>query len=200
METFISICALSISVIAIVISSRDNKNQIKVEKIEEIYELTISLYSRYSTLYELYLLFERFTTITSSSNQKKFSDEYFKFWAECERVNMYQDTYTKIFRLNVLANAYLNKKLKIEILAYTDLFENLTEAGFHRKLEYHVNTYKTGFPQQINLSKFVDHLESKFIDEINMVGDKFDQNEVKKYRDREFREKLGLRAKNINNI
>ncbi|GAA3776711.1 hypothetical protein [Flavobacterium ginsengiterrae] len=193
METFISICAIIISIVAIIISSRDNRKQIMIGKIEEIYELTIALYSRYSTLHELYLYLSRYSSERIPNYREKYRKEYFDYRNECEKVNMYLDTYSKIFRLNVLANAYLKKDLKIEILAFTHLIEDLTTQAYRNKREYYIDSYKTGFPQQVNVSKLVDDLESKYIDEINMVKDKITQIELKKYVGGKFREKLGLR-------
>lgn len=192
MEIFISLCALIISIAAIIISSRDNRKQIMIGKIEEIYELTIALYSRYSTLHELYLYLSRYSGEQIPNYREKYRKEYFDYRNECEKVNIYQDTYSKIFRLNVLANAYLKKDLKIEILAFTHLIEDLTTQAYRSKREYYIDSYKTGFPQQVNVSKLVDDLESKYIDEINMVKDKVTQIELKKYVGGKFSEKLGL--------
>lgn len=190
-----AICALIVSGIAIVRSSMDSKKQIVVGKIEEIYELTIALYSSYLTLRSVTFILhdyyndEKFDQPTRDTIYLNYKSLIVKY----QEKNMYGELYDKIFRLNVLANSYLKKPLKTEVLAYSELFEVLIEFVFYQQRIKQQVFYKEGFPTQINMSKFIDSLEAQFIEIINIGSQQITQSELENYRSTTFKKKLGLK-------
>jgi len=105
---------------------------------------------------------------------------------------MYEDLYNKIFRLNVLANSYLQRELKMQILSYTDLFESLLAFVFHEETLSKKISYQEGFPPRANLHMFVKNLEAEFIKSINLASQQ-DISDFMNYQENEFKKQIGLK-------
>ncbi|NWL03676.1 hypothetical protein DM790_22895 [Flavobacterium collinsii] len=195
-NAFISLFAIVLSGIAIYFSKKDNKKQITVGKIEEAYEITILLYSSYPTLRHLYELLDNYYNPLQNTDPIH-RNSYYKMFTEhkekCEERNMYQSTYKQIFRLNVLANSYLERETKIQVLAYTQLYESLLSFIFTLNRMSQQANFKEGYPTVENMSKFVDSLESNFIKTINLGSDYVTRREIRSYRMNEFKVMLGLK-------
>ena len=189
-----TIFAVVVAVIAIKRTTRDNQKQILIGKVEEIYEITNSLYSYYPTLYKLYLILEKYndTKLYDINQRKEFYEDYKFMLEQCQKKNMYEDLYNKIFRLNVLANSYLQRELKMQILSYTDLFESLLAFVFHEETLSKKISYQEGFPPRANLHMFVKNLEAEFIKSINLASQQ-DISDFMNYQENEFKKQIGLK-------
>lgn len=189
-----TIVAVAVAVMAIKQTSRDNQKQITIGKVEEIYEITNLLYSYYPTLNRLYLILEKYhdEDLYDTNQRKEFYEDYKFMLEQCQKKNMYEELYNKIFRLNVLANSYLQRTLKIEILSYTDLFESLLGFVFHQETFQKKLSYREGYPTHANMHKFIKNLEAEFIKIIN-IGSEQDISDFMNYQENEFKTKLGLK-------
>ncbi|MDQ1165922.1 hypothetical protein [Flavobacterium sp. SORGH_AS_0622] len=203
LNAFIAFIAIGLSAIAIYISTKDNKKQITVGKIEEAYEITILLHSSYPTLRHLYELLDNYYNPLQNTDPVH-RNSYYKLFNEhkvkCEERNMYYSIYKQIFRLNVLAHSYLDKETKIQVLAYTELYESLLSFIFTLNRMSQQANFKEGYPTVKNMSKFVDNLESNFINIINLGSEYVSRREIRNYRMNEFKIKLGLKNIDEENI
>lgn len=192
--TILSIGALVISILAIIKASKDNKKQIIVGKIEEIYEITTLLFSNYSTLILLNSLLDNGENNKyDSEQQERFYQSYIDELKKVKENISTDELFDKTFRLNVLGNAYLDKKLKLEVLSYAKLFENLLGASLYRQRLYKMMFFKEGFPTQEKMYYFFESLETQFINKINLGEKHISLKELEEYREEEFKRKLGLK-------
>jgi hypothetical protein len=187
-----AISALFISISAILRSSKDNKKQIVVGKIEEIYELTIFLFVEYSKLHHLATKLDKIYT----SNFQDFDDNLEDFrilTQDVSKTTNLNEIYDKTLRLTVLANSYLNKEVKLEIIAYARLFQCLLATVHLATLERKNKEFKEGFPTTENLHLFVEELTPKLVSIINLGGDRQQYVIYQNYFETEFKTKLKLK-------
>jgi hypothetical protein len=191
---FAAVGALIISTIAIIKATRDNQKQILVGKIEEIYELIIFLAVEYEDLYILYTLFDNHHNDKYSAiEQREFLDNYTDELERIKTIINIDDLFNKIFRLNVLANSYLEKSLKLDVLAYGQLFESLIIVSTKQRMKRKERLFKEGFPTKDNVYKLVGHLSDLLVRKINLGGEYIGKSEYDNYQDNEFKIKLGLK-------
>jgi hypothetical protein len=187
-----AISALFISISAILRSRKDNKKQIVVGKIEEIYELTIFLFVEYSQLHHLAAKLDKIYT----SNLQDFEDNLEDFrilTQDISKTTNLNEIYDKTLRLIVLANSYLNKEVKLEIIAYARLFQCLLATVHLATLDRKNKEFKEGFPTTDNLYLFLEELTPKLISIINLGGDKQQYVKYQHYFETEFKTKLKLK-------
>lgn len=188
-----AIGALLISTLAIIRATQDNRKQIVVGKLEEIYELVIFLIVEYDKLYELEIELQNCGDETDGNYteaKKKYNLEREKVK---QRVNL-DDLFDKVIRLHVLTNAYLSGELRLEVMAYSRLFECLMRTIRIGNLKEKKINYSEGFPTTANLRNVVGNLAKKLIIKINLGGDKEStyQDELY-YRDNVYKRKLKLK-------
>lgn len=187
-----AIGALLISTLAIIRATQDNRKQIIVGKIEEIYELIIYFIVEYNELNELSKKLEN----CGSETDKNYDEALKKYKIELKKLKEdvdLNDLFNKVIRLNVLANSYLSKELKLEVLSYVRLFECLIVTVQVSTLKRKNKEYIEGFPTTDNLRSLVGNLSNKLVDQINLGGDNSVHRSYITYRDNVFKRKLKLK-------
>jgi hypothetical protein len=187
-----AIGALLISTLAIIRATQDNRKQIIVGKIEEIYELIVYLIVEYKRLYELSILLEE----CGDENDKNYTEAFSNYKIELKKLKEdidLNDLFNKIIRLNVLSNSYLNKDLKLEVLAVGGLFECLIATLQLKNLTRKRLEYNEGFPTTENIRNLVGHVLTKLTNKISLGADNQGVKVSKNYRETVFKQKLGLR-------
>ena len=190
---FSAIGALVISSFAIIRASQDNRKQLIVSKIEEIYELTIFLYVEYSKLHYLATTLEDIYTSTVT-DQKYELDNFHLILQDAKKSIDFNDLYNKTLRINVLANTYLQKKIRLEIIAYVRLFQCVIATIHTAKLDRKNKEFKEGFPTTDNLLIFVESTTPKLVSLINLGEKRRNRkNEYLSYFENDFKTKLKLK-------
>jgi hypothetical protein len=190
--TFVAIGALLISTIAIIKATQDNRKQIIVGKIEEIYELIVYLIVEYNDLNELNIKLEECGCETDENYSEAIKNYKLELKKLKKNIDL-NDLFNKVIRLNVLANSYLSKELKLEVLSYVRLFECLIVTLQLGKLSRKRKEYIEGFPTTENIRLLVGNLSNKLVDKINLGGDNQVHRRYTNYRDTIFKQKLKLK-------
>lgn len=103
------------------------------------------------------------------------------------------DLFNKTSKLSVLANAYLDKKLKNEILGYSKLFEMIIIVSTQQQMIYKYTQFPNGFPDYENVHRFAGEISRKLIAKINLGGENVNKEIFNDYFKNEFQEKLGIK-------
>jgi len=189
---FSAIGALVISSFAIIRASQDNRKQLIVSKIEEIYELTIFLYVEYNKLHYLATTLE--DIYTSTVTDKNYELNNFRLMVQDAKTSIdFNDLYNKTLRINVLANTYLHKKIRLEIIAYTRLFQCIIATVHLATLDRKNREFKEGFPTTNNLLIFVESMTPKLVALINLGENKNRKNDYQEYFENDFKPKLKIK-------
>lgn len=187
-----AIGALLISILAILRSSTDNKKQIVVGKIEEIYELTMFLYVEYDRLQYLATKLDEIYSMNSTELNHNLEKYRILIQDEVTSPNL-SEIFDKTLRLIVLANSYLSKELKMEIIAYSRLFQCVIATIHLTTLERKNKDFKEGFPTTENLHAFLSDLTPKLVEFINLGGERMQSDTYNNYFEIQFKGKLGLK-------
>lgn len=189
-----SIAAIIISILAIYYATQDNRKQIISSKIEEAYEILLFLKYNYYVLRFLYIQLEdsRATNYTLEQRQK-FHSEYLDNLKIVSTKLTVDDLFQKTSRLTVLANSYLETKLKIDVLALNDLFVTLISISLRQQIMFKDMFYKEGFPEDEIMNDYIEKLEEEFVRKINLGKNHIGRKKINEYRDNEFKKKLNLK-------
>ena len=188
-----AILALIVSIKAIVKTARDSRHQILVGKFEEMYSLLYSLLPEYQLFFQLDTLLQNSNNPTLTITQRQTILATYK--AELAKINSYtnvEEVLSKAGKLAVLANAYLDKELKNEIIGYSKLFEIIIIVTTQNNMTYKQKKKKNGFPTYENVHQFAGQLSRKLIDKINFGGKNEDKKIFIEYFQGKFQKQLGL--------
>ncbi|MDL2141788.1 hypothetical protein QQY79_04605 [Flavobacterium tructae] len=184
--------ALLISTLAIIRATQDNRKQIIVGKIEEIYELIVYFIVEYNELNELSKKLEDCGSEADENYDTAIKNYKLELLELKKNIDL-NDLFNKVIRLNVLANSYLSKELKLEVLSYVRLFECLIVTIQNGTLKRKRREYIEGFPTTDNIRSLVGDLSNKLVDQINLGGDNSVHRRYTTYRDNVFKRKLKLK-------
>lgn len=191
-----TIGALILSTLAIKYSIRGSNRQILTSKYEEIHELILNLFFQYNSLRFLAKYIED-SIDHENYDEKQQSDiikDYFEILDRYKKNYDTEELYANTSRLKVLANNYIkSKELKKKILAYNDLFEKIISVALQRQSMLKDIAYKSGFPDEIELRKYVETIEDELIKLVSFGKARITPAEIRKYRDTEFKKKLNLK-------
>ena len=190
-----SIGAITISVFAIKYAIKNTNKQVTVDKIEEVYELLLLMLYYYNTLKFLFEYLKDAKDIDNlDANQRKLAKEEYLKYLEIlkQRVDL-DELYKKIARIKVLTDCYVEKNIKKEILTLTDFFEKLMLVVLQEQYFIKEMFYNEGFPDYKKLYDFFESIKPKIINKIGITEFLVSQDEINKYRETEFKKKLGLK-------
>jgi hypothetical protein len=183
-----SLIAILLSIVTIIMTKRNVKKQLRVNKLEEILEILHFIYGYYSGLFLLFIDTKEYLNI--KLNGEKIPD-YLKELPEkrkrfTENVNK-EIIINKMSRLSVLSNAYLpnSKNLKNKINSvlktYYFMYAYVYSTGETSKGEQNIIIPKRG-----EMERFLNKLESDIIKEMNLGYQSNDNNSQKKYFETQF--------------
>jgi hypothetical protein len=175
--------AIIVSVIAVLISVRNAKRQIKIGKIEEISEILNSLKDFYPAIYRLFKISEKIR-VAEPNELQKLSDEYDECALHVRQFITPQELMTKINRLRVLTNAYLTQfDIKLNILCTIEMFGHMATQAFTNQYEDCLAEFPKGMPELKKFQDIVEELQVKVIKEMNLGNDYITQDKLTKFDD-----------------
>jgi len=189
--------ALIVAIIAIFKTAKDSRHQLLVGKFEEMYSLIYILLPEYLLFFQLDKILENHHNETLPADQR--ANFLLTYRSELEGVKAMvniDDLFSKIARLSVLANAYLDKELKNEVLAYSKLFEMILIVSTQQQMAYKYTNFKNGFPQYENVQNFASVISKKLIVKINLGGENAEKSIFYEYFRNKFQLDLGLKKDN----
>ncbi|AWG25910.1 hypothetical protein [Flavobacterium kingsejongi] len=185
--------AIVISIITILMTKHNLKKQLRLGKLEEILEILDYLKGYYRALFDV------FTDIPKIIRGIKVDDP---FPPDIEQLKKYRDLFiktvdrdvliNKILRLKILSNAYLNNSnkiggVKVKIHTVADLYYKMYL--FILSPNPIMNDISS-VPQPGGMQKFIEHLESEIITEMNLGYQTINEENKKKYLKEQFRKDL----------
>ncbi|MES2477874.1 MAG: hypothetical protein V4561_02220 [Bacteroidota bacterium] len=191
---FASGLALIFSGYSIYRTSKNARRQILVGRLEEAYEIISELGYYYNAFLLLQLCLEdsistkHFNAEQQHQNRIAYEMQVIKY-KEHFKV---EDLNHKCNRLEVIANAYLQKPLKIKVLAYSKFFWDLISISMNGQWITKETFYKKGFPDVMALNDVMENLLADLIAIIQLGGKSIKQKDVRKYIENTLKHELGI--------
>lgn len=178
-----STIAIILSILSIIITRKNVKKQLRLNKLEEILEILYFIKGYYSTLFILFIDTESYAQ--SKLNNTKLPDYPKDLSERKERFieNVSRETIiNKISRLNILSNTYLpNKKnLKLRIHSISNTYYYMCLYIFTNG-ETPINEEYSLIPKRGQIEKFLNKIESDILIEMNLGYRSIDKREQKEY-------------------
>jgi len=193
-KTIVPFVAVTISIIALIISQKNTQKQIRVNKLEEILEITSTLESYYSTLF---LLTSDLMKLELSEDKKENVPKYIDLNGRIESffTHVSNDKLQSQFsRLYVLSHAYLpnNNSVKLKILAYSHLFDAIILSLLHKDVCFLNTDFSEGIPKPKKLSLFAGSIQTDIIEEMNLGFDRLPDAHLIEYFKEDFKKDCGI--------
>lgn len=186
----LSIIAIIISIIAIIISKRNLKKQLRLSKLEEILEDLQFIQGYYTPLFWL------FHDTTEVIDGKSKSNDLHSEIVEKRRIAFAkivdrETVITKIARLKILANSYLNngKDLKSKILIMSDIYYSMY-VFINTKGEKPQREKITIIPKPAEMERFINQIDHDVILEMNLGYKGLDKKTYDIYLKNQFKKDL----------
>jgi hypothetical protein len=197
----LSLSAIVISGISIFISWKNTQKQIRVNKIEEILYV---LHLQSIVYYQIYQLINDLKKLNKDDvyELKDWNDRSSKLFLKIKNnENIAKDGLKK---MKVLVNAYIPNKrrncLKIKLLALAELFFTCFSVIENEDIRYLIKKYDTNeLPKPEIVLKFINSLENKLIQEMNLGFKGVDFKLFNKYLNDKFFKELGIDNKENDN-
>lgn len=195
-KIFIPLGAFIIAIFALFVNYNNARRQVRIGKIEEISEIILLLQEDYL---KFYIAFHYLQSI--KTEEQYYGIEHFVHKSNNDNIeslkNKTQEFKKTIARLEVIANSYIkNKKLKIKILTYCNMYKHLSYAVFSRVLVNAEQNYKDGFPTMKNLQVFIYKTQKKLIKEMGLGYKNLSHKKRIAYREKQFLIDVGIKDKN----
>jgi hypothetical protein len=184
-----AIVAIFISIIAIRKASNDNRKQILIAKYEEIYQLIVCLSVEYIYLYDIYIILEKANSEVVPMSTRIHLNSIKKELEESIGEIALEDLYQKTIRLNVLANAYLIKDIKYDVISYSQLFASIIHVLKTGDLKAKENEFPEVLPVEEKVLEVTEDITMALVLEINLGTP---NKGYRTYRDTKFKAKLGI--------
>lgn len=184
--------AIIMSIVSIIISKKNVKKQLRLNKLEEISEILYFLNGYYSSLFILFIDTENYVEIKSRGEE---IPEYLTDLSEkrkrfSENINK-ETLINKISRLNVLSSAYLpsSKNLKYRIHSISSTYYHMYICIYNNGVILK-NEENNIIPKRGQFERFHNKIQSDIVLEMNLGYQYIDRIAQKKYFNTQFLKEL----------
>lgn len=194
LQIILPITALLISVFSLIISSKNNKRQIRVNKLEELLEINLFLLYHYEVLLEIYKIQCEIRKPNNKNgieimNLQKIEDELIHGFFEIVGRNTFTN---KLIRLEVLSRSYLpSTDAKLKILYLADLYLNLSSTTLFKDYEKTKVKYES-YPDLDKIFEYVEDVENEIILQMKLGYKILSKKEFENYKNR-FKKDLNIK-------